>query len=241
MVAAVAVNETPAPRLAVAPVAEKTLQGYAGTTKRFGRTPSDAHPLLLCGKRGHQALNAALSPGESARSRVFFIRVRNSGKCFTVDSGAAVSAIAPTSADRQRHNSGFTLQAVNQTSIKTYGKCMLKLDLGLRRSFSHMFVAADVPSPIIGADFLALGSSRVTTGSHSSAFRLRKNAFCCALALYFVLKVITAFSKSRLFNKHLSASSHLIPISCNVSGTRQQISGQNCLINFQTQTLLNTQ
>ncbi len=60
-----------------------------------------------------------------------------------VDSGTAVSAIPPTSADCQRHNSGFTLQAVNQTSIKTYGKCMLKLDLGLRRSFSHMFVAAD--------------------------------------------------------------------------------------------------
>ncbi len=158
-----------------------------------------------------------------------------------VDSGAAVSAIPPTSADSQRHNSGFILQAVNQTSIKTYGQCMLKLDLGLRHSFSHMFAAADVPFPIIGADFLALGSSRVTTGSHSSASRLRKNAFCCALTLYFVLRVITAFSKSRLFNKHLQTSSHLIPVSCKVSGTRQQSSGQNCLINCQTQTLLNTQ
>ncbi len=31
---------------------------------------------------------------------------------------------------------------------------MLKLDLGLRRSFSHVFIVADVPHPIIGADFL---------------------------------------------------------------------------------------
>ncbi len=31
---------------------------------------------------------------------------------------------------------------------------MLKLDLGLRRSFPHVFIVADVPHPIIGADFL---------------------------------------------------------------------------------------
>ncbi len=71
-----------------------------------------------------------------------------------IDSGADVSAIPPNLADRQRLNSGFTLQAVNRTSIKTYGQRMLKLDLGLRRSFSHVFTVADVPHPIIGADFL---------------------------------------------------------------------------------------
>ncbi len=31
---------------------------------------------------------------------------------------------------------------------------MIKLDLGLRRSFPHVFIVADVPHPIIGADFL---------------------------------------------------------------------------------------
>ncbi len=100
------------------------------------------------------ALIAASSPGESARSRVLFIHERNSGKRFMIDSGADVSAFPPNLADRQRLNSGFTLQAVNRMSIKTYGQRMLKLDLGLRRSFPHIFIVADVPHPIIGADFL---------------------------------------------------------------------------------------
>ncbi len=46
------------------------------------------------------------------------------------------------------------LQAVNRSSIKTYGQRMLKLDLGLCCSFPHVFIVADVPHPIIGADFL---------------------------------------------------------------------------------------
>ncbi len=87
-------------------------------------------PLLLCGKRGHHALITAPSPGVSARSRVLFIHERYSGKRFMIDSGADVSAIPPTHADHQRPNSGFTLQAVNRTSIKTYGQRLLKLNLG---------------------------------------------------------------------------------------------------------------
>ncbi len=69
-----------------------------------------------------------------------------------INSGADVSAIPPNLADHRRLNSGFTLQAVNRTSIKTSGQRMLKLDLGLRRSFPHVFIVAKVPHPIIGAD-----------------------------------------------------------------------------------------
>ncbi len=71
-----------------------------------------------------------------------------------IDSGADASASPPNLADCQRLKSGFTLQAVNRTSIKTYGQRMLKLDLGLRRSFPHVFIVADVPHTIIGANFL---------------------------------------------------------------------------------------
>ncbi len=48
------------------------------------------HPLYPCGKRGHQALIAASSPGESARSRVLFIHERNSGTRVMIDSVADV-------------------------------------------------------------------------------------------------------------------------------------------------------
>ncbi len=82
--------------------------------------------------RGYQALIAASSPGDSARSNVLYICERHSGKRFMIDFGAAFSAIPPTQADRQRPNSGFTLHAVNQTSIRPYGQRLLNLNLGLR-------------------------------------------------------------------------------------------------------------
>ena len=48
----------------------------------------------------------------------------------------------------------FSLQAVNNTVITTYGTRSLTLDLGLRRTFRWVFVVADVKNPILGADFL---------------------------------------------------------------------------------------
>ncbi len=63
-----------------------------------------------------------------------------------IDSGADVSVIPPILADNQRLSSGFTIQAVNQTSI-TYGERMPKLDLGLRRFFPMLFLLLMFPTP----------------------------------------------------------------------------------------------
>lgn len=46
------------------------------------------------------------------------------------------------------------LTAANGTNIGTFGEKPLKVDLGLRREFLHVFTIADVTRPIIGADFL---------------------------------------------------------------------------------------
>ena len=56
--------------------------------------------------------------------------------------------------ERPRQPDPLTLQAVNNTSIKTYGKRSLTLDLGLRRTFRWVFVIADIKRSIVGADFL---------------------------------------------------------------------------------------
>ncbi len=71
-----------------------------------------------------------------------------------IDSGADICAIPPTALDRKRVNSAYTLRAVNKSSIRTFGQRSLCLDLGLGRQFHWVFVIADVPQPIIGADFL---------------------------------------------------------------------------------------
>ncbi|BHF78584.1 hypothetical protein SprV_0602169700 [Sparganum proliferum] len=46
-------------------------------------------------------------------------------------------------------------QAANTSQISTFGICSLALDIGLRRLFHWVFVVADIPCTILGADFLA--------------------------------------------------------------------------------------
>ena len=93
-------------------------------------------------------------PGTSPPSRLFYVTDRPSGTRFLVDTGADISIIPPSPAEK-RHLSSRTLQAVNHTSIQTYGEKSLTLDIGLRRTFRWIFVIADLPMPILGADFLA--------------------------------------------------------------------------------------
>ena len=57
--------------------------------------------------------------------------------------------------EAQFHTRNITLQAVNRSSISTYGEKSMTIDIGLRRTFRWIFILADIPTPILGADFLA--------------------------------------------------------------------------------------
>ena len=92
---------------------------------------------------------AGLSP-----SRLFYISDCSTNLNFLVDTGAEASVIPPTRTNRSNRQDGLTLQAVNNTSIPTYGKHSLSLDFGLRRIFRWVFIIAEVKTPILGADFL---------------------------------------------------------------------------------------
>ncbi len=71
-----------------------------------------------------------------------------------VDSGADVSAIPATPAYRLTPHLSLPLHAITHSSIPTFGQKFISLDLGLRRSFPFVFILADIPHPILGADFL---------------------------------------------------------------------------------------
>ena len=73
---------------------------------------------------------------------------------FLVDTGAQVSVLPPTRSDRLCKQAGYTLSAVNSTTIATYGTRSLTLNLGLRRTFCWIFIIADVSKPLLSADFL---------------------------------------------------------------------------------------
>ncbi|VUZ55077.1 unnamed protein product, partial [Hymenolepis diminuta] len=85
-------------------------------------------------------------------SNRLFLRDRNSGTSYLIDSGAEISVLHSTPANRNSSDHPLILTAPNGSPIKTYGQKSVTLDLGLRRTFRWIFTI--VSKPIIGADFL---------------------------------------------------------------------------------------
>ena len=77
-----------------------------------------------------------------------------SGLRLLVDTGAEVSVLPVAQLSRSSLPAGPPLQAVNNSSIATFGTTSHTLNLGLRRTFRWIFLIADVRHPILGADFL---------------------------------------------------------------------------------------
>lgn len=73
---------------------------------------------------------------------------------FLIDSGAAVSVLPASKFRGDQPQTHLVLYAANSSQIKTYGTEVLSPDFRLRRDLSWSFFIADVPIPIIGADFL---------------------------------------------------------------------------------------
>jgi len=108
----------------------------------------------------------ATSPaGSSITSRLFYVTDRTTGTRFLVDTGADVSVIPPSTTEKRKPAS-MTLQAVNKSAISTFGEKSMTLDIGLRRSYRWIFIIADLPIPILGADFLAHFGLRVDVRHH---------------------------------------------------------------------------
>ncbi|GBM25219.1 Transposon Ty3-G Gag-Pol polyprotein [Araneus ventricosus] len=82
------------------------------------------------------------------------INDRPSGLNFRVDTGADISVVPPSSAERCKPKSLLNFLAANFTKINTYGTRNLFLNIGSRRIFPWSFIIADVSRPILGADFL---------------------------------------------------------------------------------------
>ena len=112
-------------------------------------------PFVIVGKRPRPRVTATTSSGTNSPCRLFYIHDKISGTKFLVDTGAEVSILPAGSRLVTKGNpASIKLQAVNHSPINTYGQQSLTLDLGLRRTFRWIFVVADLPIPIIGADFL---------------------------------------------------------------------------------------
>lgn len=95
---------------------------------------------------------AVTSGRHQEQCRFFHIVNRTTRQKFLIDTGAKVSVLSATKAERTS-TVLFRLKAVNGTHIPIYRQRSVTLNLGLRRIFQWVFLVADVRSAIIGADF----------------------------------------------------------------------------------------
>ncbi|BHF57959.1 hypothetical protein SprV_0100090800 [Sparganum proliferum] len=134
-------------------------QQFGGAARRCLQPCSFKASLMASGRRSHPTVEAtAAGSVANLHTRRLFLWDRIAGAKFLVDSGAEVSVVPPTLAER-KNRSSFCLSAANNSSIPTFGQRFITLNLGLRRIFRWVFIIADVSVALIGADFLGIADS----------------------------------------------------------------------------------
>ncbi|CAH8608307.1 unnamed protein product [Schistosoma intercalatum] len=84
--------------------------------------------------------------------RLFYVHDYRTNARFLVDTGAQVSVVPRGSSKSQA--TVLRLRAANGSVIPTYGTRQLAVNLGNRRRYLWTFIIADVPTAILGIDFL---------------------------------------------------------------------------------------
>ena len=97
---------------------------------------------------------------------LLFANDQLSGRAFLIDSGAEVSVLPATVADRRNKIKGRSLSAANGSSISTFGKRFLHFQI-CGNTYEWLFIVASVERPILGADFLKFSSLLVDVRKNS--------------------------------------------------------------------------
>nr|VZI07667.1 unnamed protein product [Spirometra erinaceieuropaei] len=107
------------------------------------------------GKPVSQRIDETVFSGSSGSGRTFYVCDTANRRRFLVDSGAQISVVPTIAAAHRFPNPGLHLQAASCAPIPIFVTLSLTLNFGLRRSFTWVFVIADVPHALLGSDFLA--------------------------------------------------------------------------------------
>ncbi|VDL90257.1 unnamed protein product [Schistocephalus solidus] len=102
-----------------------------------------------------QRIEATAFSGSSGSNRTFHVYETLTQRRFLEDCGAQISVVPPISYARRCPGDGLHLQPVNTSPIPMFVHLSLTRNIGPRRSFSWIFVIADVPHAILGSNFLA--------------------------------------------------------------------------------------
>lgn len=112
------------------------------------------------------------------------------------------------------------LFAANNSKVYTYGSKLLNVDLGLRRNFTWKFLIANVPVPIIGADFLQNFDLLIDLKRHKlidNTTKLTQSGVMSKSSNYSSVKLI---SNNSVYHQILAEFPDLIKLSSGVKSIR---------------------
>nr|VZI15286.1 unnamed protein product [Spirometra erinaceieuropaei] len=111
--------------------------------------------LIQAGKPVSQRTEATVFSRPSGSGRTFYVCDSVTRRRFLVDTGAQITVVPPTPADRRFLSPSFHPPSCQLFPHSHFWSLALTLNIGLRQSFSWIFVIADVPHAILDSDFLA--------------------------------------------------------------------------------------
>ena len=125
---------------------------------------------------------AQCTGGQPSAAPLLYIKDKKSRLTYLVDTGAQVSVLPlsylPRGCRPQPGPADQQLVAANGSPIKVHGTWSLDIALSNRFSYKHLFYVTDVPTAILGTDFLGAHGILVDVGGR----RLLQNGTVCARA-----------------------------------------------------------
>ena len=128
-----------------------TKQGWCYYHRRFGDNAYKcARP---CTHPKSSSTPVATLKAISDGNACLYVRDKNSGRNFLVDTGANISVFPACGRETHSAKADIKLEAANGSAIDAFGKKTLILSSSGRK-FNWEFIVASVTQPILGADFL---------------------------------------------------------------------------------------
>ncbi|XP_018375211.1 PREDICTED: uncharacterized protein LOC108768977 [Trachymyrmex cornetzi] len=125
---------------------QQLIKQMAALTNKVERLSKEKRSRSRSISRSRQPVKASIKSSNEAD--------KTTGLTFLVDTGADISILPVSRLGKPTSPAPLVLYAVNGSQVKTYGRKLLTLDLGIRRPITWQFTVADVSRPVIGADLL---------------------------------------------------------------------------------------
>ena len=120
----------------------------------------------------HEVANIASYP-----AKLLYVDDKRNKCKYLTDTGAAVSVLPKSCANRTTDAACLPLVAANNTTKNTYSTSRRIVDVGRKRDYAWTFIVVDIKQPIIGADFLIHYSLLVESLSERHANRFSYTSY----------------------------------------------------------------